>query len=116
MRCEQAENELRFLKSKNGDQSSQSPPADDLFFSEDEEELDEGAKPNFQTFDLFGSNYLFGLNEAQQGTNNGSNEAKTMTRTQAGSPTRELPRNHDAVERKESNWGWELVFNMWTTL
>ena len=107
MRCEQAENELRFLKSKNGDNSSQSPPADDLFYSEDEEELDEGAKPNFQTFDLFGSNYRFGLNEAQQGTNNGSNEAKTMTRTQACPPTKDLPRNQDAVEleRKESNWG-----------
>ena len=35
MRCEQAENELRFLKSKNGDHSSQSPSADDLFFSKD---------------------------------------------------------------------------------
>ena len=109
MRCEHAENELRFLKSKNTDNSSQSPPADDLFYSEDEEELDEGAKPNFQTFDLFGSNYRFGLNEAPQVTNNGSNEGKTMARTepriQAGPNIRDLPRNEDIVERQESNWG-----------
>ena len=93
-RYEELENELRVLRiEKDLGDHDQSPPADDLFYSEDEEEVDEGgAKKDFQKFNLFGNNYCFGLEEPQRSSRYGCEEAKTPIEQQ--NPT-----------NSESNWG-----------
>ena len=93
-RYEELENELRVLRiEKDLGDHDQSPPADDLFYSEDEEEVDEGGtKKDFQKFNLFGNNYCFGLEEPQRSSRYGCEEAKTPIEQQ--NPT-----------NSESNWG-----------
>ena len=107
-RYEGLENELRALRIQNDlGNKNQSPPADDLFFSEDEEEDEERAKAGFQKFNLFGNNYCFGLDEAQPSSIYGCEEATTsivnepkLSNIQEKS-TSQLSSHYPS----ESNWG-----------
>ena len=107
-RYEGLENELRALRIRNdiGDKS-ESPPADDLFYSEDEEENEERGKTDFLNFNLFGNNYCFGLDEPPQGSMYGGAEARTSIENE---PKQNIEEKSPSQHPGESNWGLGASF------
>ena len=105
-RYEALENELRALRIENDiGGKNQCQPADDLFYSEDEEEDEEGAKSGFQNFNLFGNNYCFGLDEAHPSPIYGGEEAKIVTEPKQNSLQEKSTLQLSSQYPSESNWG-----------
>ena len=102
-RYEGLENELRALRIQN-DIADKSPPADDLFYSEDEEEeSEEKGKSDFQNFNLFGNNYCFGLDEPPQSSMYGGGaEARASIENE---PKQKIQENSSSQYPADSNWG-----------
>jgi len=106
-RYEGQENELRVLRIQSDiGVQNQNPVADDLFFSEDEEEYDERAKAGFQKFNLFGNNYCFGLDEAHPSSIYGCEEATTSIVNEPKQSRQEKSTSQLSSQYpSQSNWG-----------